>query len=322
MIKHHILVWLAPVLALAIICSNQLLYSRLLANLAGIHLVKSSILVANPEMQLQKAQELYLKANAIVPNSRALLGAGIASTWRDDSRTAIENWKLGGVDPTVLVRMGDQALKRQAWNQAMIFYRGGALQHKIALNSGILGAAKICQLTWFASDLLTPSNSDYCAAYFDRNEGNLLTNSQFEAELNGWSLLINKDYGDIYVNTDVGRPAPALVIYGTASDKNLGIYQRVRLTPGTEVRYSGWLKIKNVENNALKPLYIEWKQQERAQGNYLQVSLNATDWTYVERTFQVPTDSAVMVNFYPVVLSGAGLVWIDDVRVELLSTTH
>jgi hypothetical protein len=41
------------------------------------------------------------------------------------------------------------------------------------------------------------------------------------------------------------------------------------------------------------------------------------EWTKFERTFTVPENIKPNIDFYPVLFSGEGTVWFDDIQLEM-----
>lgn len=67
-----------------------------------------------------------------------------------------------------------------------------------------------------------------------------------------------------------------------------------------------------------KILYWESYIEGQPNGHWAEEFSGSMEWTYKWTTFVAPESDDGIVAFYPVLVSGVGRVWIDDVRlVEL-----
>lgn len=256
-------------------------------------------------------------------NKRAYLGAGVTFAALLQEGSALAAWRAGNISPDLLAQMGIQASDRSLYDVALIYFRSADQLSPHSSGENIFLVGNLCQTLLANLTILTSSNQQYCQNYFAQNDGNLLLNGQFEYDTNwGWrGQFFFNDRAQASLEHDYlsGVPTPSLVLSGLTSGPHNGLYQRISMPPGTRMRFSGFFRTEDaVELNA-RLLYVEWRQNGVTQGvDFARIESNL-EWHYFETYFTLPIGSDPWLQFYPVLLEGQGRIWVDDVRVEVLS---
>lgn len=262
-----------------------------------------------------------LSANS--KNQEAYLGAGIIYTLTRDEANAYNMWLQGKVQPTLLNQIGIQKQSEGKYDEAFIYFRSSEKLDSTTLGEGYFLAGKLCQENLNNVNSIARVNQSYCDDYFANNHDNLLLNSQFDYPISwGWrgeSFFTDESENTRSLDFHLGSPAPSLLLTGLTQENRAGLYQRITLQPNTEVKFSGYFQVEDVENIEVKVLYIEWSVDGRTMGNEQLTITSSKEWTHLERTFLLPNNSEGWIQFYPVLLKGQGKVWIDNVRVEIKS---
>jgi len=307
---------------LSVACRTGIFFSHFLGNLAWLQLARPETWSASSESDGGRALALFRKAIAADPsNSRAFLGAGIASLLLGDEAEALAAWREGRIAPETLIGLGTKA---RSSDDALVYYRGADAAAKSEPNPAEYLAGQVCQAAFAQPDALKPSNDQFCRQYFARNGGNLILNGQF-AEGNTWGWDGQFFFSDprlsaYSIDWLAGKPIPSLSIAGFTGDRHHGLYQMLSLSHEATIRYSAWLKAEGAGDMEARLLYIGWRQNDQAQGNQQAIASESMGWTYLERTWQLPAGSDPGIVVYPVLLTGEGTVWADDVRLEVLSS--
>ena len=310
------------VAVLAIVLRLNFLSGAFLSNAAWLQLARANTFGATRETWITRALNLFQRAVTIDASSHiTFLGAGMAHVVADDEVAALSSWQKAEVPPQVLVGFGDQAKVGQKWNDALFYYKGAASLEPGQPNEGRFLAASVCQLTFAQLDVLSQPNQAYCQDYFSQNGDNLIINGQFEeGDTLGWSAYYPSSPTLAIYEADetTGKDAPAAFIEGLTEGYHGGLYQTVTLPSGTIVRYSAWIKIQSEGETSARLLYFGGQMDGKPMGNVFRTVPNDIEWTYLERTFQVPEIDGSILRLFPALLTGKGIVWIDDVRLEVL----
>lgn len=316
--KQRLLACAAVVLIIAL--RFMPLSSAFLGNLGWLRLSKTVASSMPREAGARKALTLFQRAVGIdASNSRAFLGAGIADVLLGDEAGALASWQEGRIAAEVLIGLGNKA---RSWDDALAYFKGAASLDEGQPNEGKFLAGRVCQRAFAQPDGLSRPNQLYCRTYFLQNGDNLIVNGQFhEGNTWGWDgqfFFSNPALSTCQVDRTAGKPAPCLSIAGSNDGRHHGLYQTLSLRPGTRIRYSAWFKTQSAGEMEARLLYIGWGQHDKRQGNQREIVSGDMEWTYLERTWRLPEGSKAEINLYPVLLSGKGTIWIDDVKMEVL----
>jgi len=309
------------VVVLVVMFRLVFLSSVLLSNAGWLQLAVTDGSGTPRETQVMRALNLFQKALVIdAPSRTTLLGTGMAYLMTGNEAAALSNWQEAEIAPRVPIGFGDQARVDQRWNDALLYYRSATRLEQGQSNEGQLLAAKVCQQTFAQPDVLDQPNEAYCQNYFSKNGDNLIINGQFDMG-NGWgwgrryfSSHASVTYG---VDRTTGKPAPAASLVGFTEDYHGGLFQTITLPAGITVRYSAWVKVQCAGQASVRLLYFGGQRDGKPIGSALQTVSEEMEWTYLERAFQVPEADGALLRFFPVLLAGRGIVWVDDVRLEL-----
>lgn len=270
-------------------------------------------------------QKAFTRAGALsAANDSAWFGQGLAYAVQGNPDEAIALWARPDSEPQTLIEYGLIARENGAMDVALTEFRAAAELLGVAARdpAGYL-AGTICQRTLALGEALSAANRQYCANYWQANGGNLIVNGAFpDATATAWQ-------GEHYFMG--GRSArwaiepgdadgdPAARLQGRDDSNHFGLFQRLSLAPGDTVRFSGRFKMTGEESLRARLLYVGWQNANgRAEGNHAEVRQAPLDWTVVEREFTVPANSEGNFDFYPVLFSGVGDVWFDDIELQII----
>lgn len=149
---------------------------------------------------------------------------------------------------------------------------------------------------------------------------NLIINSSFEYEKNGWNGI-----GSYTSVVQEGRD-------GKFCSKQIGALQTTRsihqsrclgVKPNENYTFSGWYKTDSLTLGTTSPYvkpYVSYTQGQNtwvADGPICDIPTGTNDWTYVETTFTVPNRSKIdSMMFYLFARDFTGTIWWDDVKLE------
>lgn len=285
--------------------------------LNGYQREEQSPLAEQPDPVLAFSRALDLRAG----NSSARFGEGMTYALQGRVDEAIASWSLSETESETFIDYGIMARDAGKLDMALTHLRAAdALDREGGPEAGHL-AGTICQRAYAEPQTMSLPNSRYCSDYWNSAGGNLIINGDLEPPvLSGWfgehyfagrsakqpEVLPDPDTGDFAVRLE-----------GVEDRNHFGLYQRLTLSPGETVRFSGRFKLSGEEGLTARLLYVGWQDSEGvAQGNHGHVGKERMEWTAFERTFTVPAESQVVIDFYPVLFRGVGAVWFDDVRLE------
>ena len=305
---------------------TQVLASSLMSNIAWVNLNKHLQQTSTASEKLeQAANEFQNAASSNRENQSAWFGRGLAYALRGDAELAQQSWKEGSILPDTLKEYGLTARRGGHLDAAIIFFRAADAFRNEPDSADYYLAGSICQRTFASSARLSESNSEFCSKILAENANNLILNSDFVIhDVHGWEgehYFADKSKARMVVEGTASEPgAPYVRLVGSSEGNHFGLFQKLQLPTGSRIRFSGRFKAENHENLAARLLYIEWQRADgQSQGNHGARLGNDLEWTYLERTFAVPDDLASFIDFYPVVFSGQGSIWFDDIRLEFIN---
>lgn len=320
--RHILLVCTAAVLVVTL--RFTILPTLFLSNLGWLQLARAHSFLEARETWSAKALEQFQRAVVTQrPNYETLLGIGIAYVITGNEFAALSSWRNAGVAPQVLIGFGHQAQADQRWDDALLYYKSAVNLEPGQPNEGQFLAASVCQLAFVQPDVLNQRNQAYCREHLFQYGANVIVNSQFNGGgMWGWGKRYFSSSASVIYGVDEreGNPPPAALITGLTEDCHGGLVQGIALLPGTTVRYSAWVRIQSDKGTNVHLLYFGGQVDGKPMSSVLQTVSDDIEWTYFERVFQVPKADGRLLWFFPAFLTGKGKVWIDDVRLELLST--
>lgn len=276
---------------------------------------------------VKQTQEPALFGQAIEVDARnqsAWFGLGMSYALQGEVDSAIEAWSISETAPITLIEYGMDARDKGNLDNALIFFRAADALDKTNVNEGHFLAGTICQRIFATQNFLSESNPQYCSNYLTKNGGDLIVNGDFSTRaLYGWEgehLFTGKNAARLQIEEldDSGDPVVSLV--GLDGGNHFGLYQKVSFIPGATVRFRGRFRLSGEDNLMARLLYIGWQAEDGTpQGNQGEQRSQKMVWTEFERTFRVPENIKPTIKFYPVIFSGKGTIWFDDIQLEMIS---
>lgn len=320
---HIPILILSIVILLTIVNSNQIV-SYFYSNLGWLY-ITSALNNSSTTHHAKLAEHYFSSAlRSSVKGSRIRIGAGLSAALLGKEQVAQAFWSEQLVPPTGLLSMGQAMRMQHRDSLALLLLRTMPEKDKSITQLGSHIVGELCQRNYASLTDLQLGNTSYCERYFANNNHNLLLNGNFdEGKILGWRGLFYfapiQD-GIFSFDSSEGHPLPSLLLQGFQQSQRYAIYQSITLKPGTQLQFTGWFKVDLVEPSSAKILYIEWKQLEVTNGNYAHLLTDSHDWNFFERTFVVPDNYAGVIRFYPALLDGKGLIWIDNLHLKVMSS--
>ena len=145
---------------------------------------------------------------------------------------------------------------------------------------------------------------------------NLITNGGFEAGQEGWSIYNpSGEQARYFVDRTLrieGQGSGA--IEGIGGGYHGGWYQRVRVKPNTLYLFSSWIRVEDAHTVKGRLLYWENYVEGRPRGHWAEEFSGDMEWAHKWTVFVAPESDEGVITFYPVLVTGQGQVWVDDVR--------
>lgn len=320
--QHKLLAWL--VVASAVMLGLTALAPVFLSNLGWLELARAHAFAEARQVRSAEALEKFQRVVAAHRLSReTYLGMGLAQAIAGDELAALSSFRNAGITSQALVDFGHQAQAYHRWDDALAYYKSAANLDPGQPNEGQFLAASICQLAFAQPDMLNQHNQAYCYRQLSQHDGNLIINSHFNSRNTwGWGKRYFSGPTSVIYGVDDtrGKPAPAALIIGLTEDHHGGLVQGITLQSGITVRYSAWVKIQSDKGTNVRLLYFGGQMGGKPMSSILETVSDDIEWTYFEKVLQVPTTDDGLLWFFPAFLTGKGKVWIDDVRLEILSS--
>jgi tetratricopeptide (TPR) repeat protein len=298
--------------------------SRVRSNIAWVNLNKHFRgATSSPANDLSHDIALFSQAvNIDERNQSAWFGLGLSYVEQGDVDSAVSTWRQFAVDPEILIDYGMAARDGGDMDVALAFLRAAEYEGEITKASILAGTA--CQRSYADPQFLSTSNAQYCANYLTENDNNLIVNGDIAAgEPYGWEgqhFFSGSNSARLQIEDQGSQGNPAVRLIGENETNHFGLFQSVKLAPGDTVRFSGRFKIEGADNLSARLLYVGWRSEDGTpQGNHGTEQSGQMAWEEFERTFRVPENVKSAINFYPLIFSGEGTLWFDDIKVELVS---
>ncbi|MDX1416599.1 MAG: carbohydrate binding domain-containing protein [Candidatus Promineifilaceae bacterium] len=272
-------------------------------------------------------QELNYFSQAVTTsedNQSAWLGLGLSQALAGDVELAIDTWNTSKIDPALLSQYGAQARKTGDYDLALSLYRAGEQLEGADNSLSSLLAGSVCRRTFASQEALNRSNAAYCADFLQNNENNLIVDGKFSSqEIYGWEgqhFFIGMNAARVNVAAEGSEGNSVLKYIGQDASYHNGLYQKVSLEPGTEVQFSGRFRLSGSENLEARLLYVGWQTKDgTSQGNFGEQIIQDLEWREFSRTFRVPESQDSTFDFYPLIFSGEGTIWVDDIQLKVIS---
>lgn len=300
-------------------------FSKLQSNVAWVNINRYMRDESAFTDNLDRSLDLFSQAvNTNNENLSARFGLGLALALQGEVTSAIYAWSKSETDPAILIEYGLSARSEGDLDTALIFFRAADAMDSTTTEEGHTLAGTICQRSFAAQHLLSKSNFQYCSDYLANNENNLIVNGSLSSQtLYGWEgehFFTGKNPARLEIEEPEEAGDSAVRLTGQNESNHFGLYQPLALAPGTTVRFSGRFKLAGEENLTARLLYIGWQTEDGTpQGIHGEQRSKQMAWTEFDKAFRVPENIRSTINFYPVVFSGEGTVWFDDIQLELVS---
>ena len=257
-------------------------------------------------------------------NKSAGFGLGIAFALQEEFAQAFNSWSRSVNDPITLIEYGLHAQRKGNVEVALTQFRAAdALDKATELTEGEILAGTICQQVLGSHYQLSENNQQFCSDFVKNNNNNLFVNNSFSTGSSaGWAgthFFTGKNAARLSIESHSSSGDSVISLQGLDESNHFGIFQRLNLSPGDQVHFSGRFKLSGEENLKARILYISWQKEDGVvQGNHGEVHIRDLPWAKFERTFTVPENSKPSIDFYPVLFSGGGTVWFDDIQLEMI----
>lgn len=290
--------------------------SLFLGNLGWINLVHSmNIEESNDKFLQRSADNFKFSVRLKDDNSRSRLGGGLSQILLENDASALVYWEHDSVKLGEIADMADWYRKNGMWNESLSLYRGLLLAGHLEDRAETL-AGTVCQRTLVQFSELGRKNETFCTNYFENQDGNLVVNSNFEHNsIWGWSS--NHAFSSSSVSYTFGESS-GIILSGETNEYHGGIFQKIAIPPSSTMRYGMNIKVHAQTQMKAELLYFGGSKGGVPFGNATQILTNDLEWTYVEREIRLPDVDDSIYTFFPVLFSGQGTIWIDNVKVELL----
>jgi tetratricopeptide (TPR) repeat protein len=150
---------------------------------------------------------------------------------------------------------------------------------------------------------------------------NLFPNGDFSQGISEWDIDVRGIKGA--VDPDVGHESPpAGALTGERPGDSGGGFQAIELEPGNVYLYRLYIKVDNARDLTIDPLYYNAPSDPRSgyHGEEIKGETLPDGWVRLETVIAPIVHGKEKVQFTPVVMSGMGTVWIDDVQLIQLSS--
>lgn len=147
---------------------------------------------------------------------------------------------------------------------------------------------------------------------------NLLVNSSFDTNYNGWSAWKPKGQPEIVIDDEVWHSGPgSLRITGLTPTDRGSVGQRVVVEGGTTYVLRVWMKTQDV-SRPVAQIRIQFNAEKNASDKtrshlYIGRLSGTQDWTYLEESFIVPEGTGTL-TIEPFLDSAQGTAWWDDLE--------
>ncbi len=311
---------------IALIVQGRVVTSAALSNAGWVMLNERLTQPADDGGELSGQQTLFAQASALHDaNQSAAFGRGLTYALQGQTDEAIGIWTTAaGSGVAALSDYGVMARDSGKLDVALTQFRAAAALAAPAdlAEQGFL-AGTVCQRAFSRQRDLSAANQAYCAGYWQMNGDNLVVNPSFaNGSTTGWQgqhFFLGGSGARLTIGQAAGTNSAVARLEGRDERNHFGLFQRLTLSPGDRVRFSGRFKTDGDDTLKARLLYVGWKDNDGAsQGNQAALSGGQSDWILFEREFTVPQDSQGSFDFYPALFSGVGNVWFDDIRLQLI----
>lgn len=155
---------------------------------------------------------------------------------------------------------------------------------------------------------------------------NLLLNSNFElpgnpnwADLSEYVCITNEGRNGGYCIKQIGEFNKYRTTFNSAGNKS----NNIKIKANDTFTFSGWYKVQNyvtgTTNNFVRPYVAYYKSDGSwvTETAILDISPDATDWTYVQATFKVPNISTIDYMIFSLYARDyTGIIWWDYIKLE------
>ena len=148
---------------------------------------------------------------------------------------------------------------------------------------------------------------------------NLLSNSGFESGLKGWEPFQPEGAKSVFQASSQTAHGGRFSVHlqGLNSNYQGGLVTYVELEPITIYRFSVWIKSTQARSLAIRTLYVDYRYQNGTSGGQpMGRQLNGSQDWHRESVWFITPENIKGGIFMPVLFTGEGEIWIDDVRLD------
>lgn len=275
-------------------------------------------------MERKAAVEAFEKAESLgrrgTSSAKGLGYLQIAEGMHED---AFRNWMDSKLGTEIPLYLSQNAFAQKNYidslSWAYLAYQVGKASNDIFEQKRILlMVGRACQKTWGEFALLDSPLIEACETYKKSFDNNLIINGKFEYKNLGWSYSQFSDKSDFYIGTCETGYEECACIHTRSNGYHGGWFQAVSLLPDTHIQFSARVKLFNHDNLEVRLLVMESKVDGKSVTIESHTIDRSMEWSAIE-TFMVPRPTEEKVHyFYPILVSGNGVVCIDDVKLKVV----
>ncbi|MBC7238021.1 MAG: hypothetical protein H5T69_19430, partial [Chloroflexi bacterium] len=249
----------------------------------------------------------------------AALGRGIALVYLGRGAEAWESFRRASDGAGQLFYLGQRAAEAGEADLALPFYLGAAVVEGEEGGRGRLQAELLCQRYLTNPAVLGGFGEAFCAARIGAQNGNVFVNGQFDAGLQAWRTWAREGLANgVDIDADEGQPAPCALLRSESAKGQANLGQRLDLPAGAQVRLSGRFRVQMAKGGRARLWVI--KPVRGSEWTIVGAKVTGeSPWAEFSHLYTAPEDEAEALFIYPAVLLGRGVIWVDDVRAELVS---
>jgi hypothetical protein len=254
-----------------------------------------------------------------------LIPAGFLIHLASDENMFFEYWEDKEVTSDFFELWGDFYHSNKAYEDSLDFYI-------LARNADVdIGSTKrieskmglTCQKLFSQLETLA-EKAEYCRKYFLKNNLNLIVDGSIESnDLSLWKYRFfeKRDSATYEVVRDSQDRNNAIRLIGHENKYHGGVYQSISITRGSCILYSAKIKFGQSPSYSAQLLYMGGIYKDTPFGSQLLVfdsqssDFKFDEWIYLEREILIPVADGHLFEVYPVLLSGKGSVWLDDITI-------
>lgn len=262
--------------------------------------------LANKTLQEQeKAQNLFAHAtNYSESNQSSIRGAAIFLFHQNAINLSATKWNEIGSIGDDMWAVGIDAYQSGRPDEALRWLQLAKEINPIHQEDAWQTIGKVCQR------IKEPES--VCDEAVQRNLGNLLVNSNFLYNDDGWVMRTeDASQTPILLCPEMEHQLCAhMAQTSKALPQSSSWWQCVvNLTPGQMYKFSAWIKVEADIESQWRPVYFQGKVNGEPKGFWPGAQFGSSEWHYWEQQFMMPPFDEGFACFHPIRLLGNGEAW-------------